>query len=50
MSINEKLILWGKVKESFNREIMSELSLRVSENMSDGEREKNILFLFFPPF
>lgn len=48
MSIKEKLILWGKVKETFNREIMSELSLKDEWNVSDGERGK--FFLFFPPF
>lgn len=28
MSVKEELILWGRVKESFRIEIMSELSLK----------------------
>lgn len=48
MSIKEELILWGKVKESFTTEIMSELSWKdeMSGSKADGERRKGILFIF----
>ena len=49
LSIKEELSLWGKVKESFTTEIMSELSWK--DEWEQGRwRKRKGHFIYFSPF